>query len=251
MSGVNVKDKVVFVTGAIRGIGLAIATEAAERGARKVYAAARNADSLQNLADQFPGQVVAVELDVTDGEQIAEAAAQAGDVQILINNAGTAGFNGAIYNPDPDAARREIDVNYFGPLNVTRAFADSIVGNGDGAIANIVSIGGLSNFPAAATYSASKAAAHSLTQALRAELAPQGVGVYGVYPGPIDTDMAAGMEMDKESPQNVAARIFDAIRDGIEDVATDAFAEQFIAALRTDHKALEKENAKIAHQPAA
>ncbi len=139
--------------------------------------------------------------------------------------------------------------NYFGPLNVTRAFARAIVGNGNGAVANVVSIGGLANFPMAATYSASKAAAHSLTQGLRAELAPQGVAVFGVYPGPIDTDMAAGMEMEKETPRNVAIRIYEHMADGVEDITTDAFADEFVRNLRVDAKAVERETAQMAHQP--
>ena len=155
-----------------------------------------------------------------------------------------------VYHHDPEGARREMDTNYFGPLNVTRAFADKIIANGNGAVATVISIGGLSNFPPAATYSASKAAAHSLTQAMRAELVPQGVAVFGIYPGPIDTDMAAGIDMEKETPANVAKRIFDGMESGLEDITTDAFADAFVASVRADAKAVEKENAQMAHQPA-
>ena len=102
-----------------------------------------------------------------------------------------------------------METNYFGPMNVSRAFAPAIVRNGSGAVGVVVSIGGLSSFPMAATYSASKAAAHSLTQGMRGELGHQGVSVFGIYPGPIDTDMAAGLEFEKETPRNVAIRIFD------------------------------------------
>ena len=192
-----------------------------------------------------------MQLDVTNNEEIEAAASQAPDVQVLINNAGVAGYSGFVYQHDQDAAHREMATNYFGPLNVTRAFAQAIVGNENGAVANVVSVGGLSNFAMAATYSASKAAAHSLTQGLRAEPAPQGVSVFGIYPGPIDTDMAAGMDLDKESPRNVAIRIFDRMADGVEDITTDAFADEFVRNLKADAKAVEREISQMAHQPQA
>ncbi len=249
MSSITVKDAVVFVTGANRGIGRAIAEEAAARGAKKVYAGARDVSGVQDLVEQYPEQVTAVRLDVTDSEQVQSAAAEAQDVQVLINNAGVAGFGGFVYNHNPDTARLEMEVNYYGPLNVTRAFADALTRNGNGAVATVVSISGFTNFPMAATYSASKAAAHSLTQGMRAELTPQGVAVFGVYPGPIDTDMAAGMEMDKESPRNVAARMFNDMESGVEDITTDAFADDFVQNLKDDAKAVERQTAEMAHQP--
>ena len=251
MSNVSVKDAVVFVTGANRGIGRAIAEEAAARGAKRIYAAARDAASVADLVDEYPEQIVAVRLDVTDSDQVEKAAAQAPDTQILINNAGVAGYSGFIYHHDQDAAHREMATNYFGPLNVSRAFADAIIANGNGAVATVISVGGLSNFPPAATYSASKAAAHSLTQGMRAELTPQGVAVFGVYPGPIDTDMAAGIDMEKETPRNVAIRIFDGMEGGVEDITTDAFADEFARNVRADAKAVEQANAGMAHQPPA
>ncbi len=250
MSGVIAKDAVVFVTGANRGIGRAIAEEAVARGAKKVYAAARDPSGVQDLVDQNPDTVVAVQLDVTNNEPIEKAVAEAQDVQMLINNAGVATYAGAIYNHDPEGARREMDTNYFGPMNLSRAFAPAIVGNGNGAVAVVVSVGGLSSFPMAATYSASKAAAHSLCQGMRGELGPQGVSVFGIYPGPIDTDMAAGVDFDKESPANVAIRIFDRMQEGVEDITTDAFADEFVRQLKADAKAVEKANAQMAHQPA-
>jgi len=250
MPGVNVKDAVVFVTGANRGIGRAIAEEAVARGVRKVYAAARNPDTVKDMVDAHPEIVEAVQLDVTDAGQIAKAVEGAQDVQILINNAGVAGYSGIVFGHDPESARREMETNYFAPLNVSRAFTPAVVRNGNGAIAVVISIGGLSSFPMAATYSASKAAAHSMTQGMRGELASQDVGVFGIYPGPIDTDMAAGLDFEKESPKNVAKRIFDGMAEGIEDITTDAMADNFVNMLKADAKAVEKENAKMSHQPA-
>ena len=228
MPGVSVKDAVVFVTGANRGIGRAIAEEAVARGAKRVYATARDVSGVQDLVDENPDTVVAVALDVTNSEQVREAAASAPDVQVLINNAGVARFAGAIFNNDEDGAHLEMQTNYFGPMRVAGAFAPTILGNGNGAITNVVSISGFASFPMAATYSASKAAAHSLTQAMRAEMEPQGVGVFGVYPGPIDTDMAEGLDFEKETPRNVAIRIFDQMEAGVEDIMTDAFALGFV-----------------------
>lgn len=249
MSNITIKDAVIFVTGANRGIGRAIAEEAVARGSKKVYAGARDASGVQDLVEQHPDVVVAIELDVMDSQQIDKAAAEAQDVQILINNAGIASLSGIIYDHDAEAARREMETNYFGPLNVSRAFVPAIIDNGNGAVATVISIGGLSSFPPAATYSASKAAAHSLTQAMRAELAPQDVAVFGIYPGPIDTDMAAGLDFEKESPRNVAIRIFDEMENGTEEITTDAFADEFARNLKIDAKAVERENAKMAHQP--
>ncbi len=249
MSGVSVKDAVVFVTGANRGIGRAIAEEAVARGAKRVYAAARDMSGVRDLVDAHPDTVVAIELDVTDSAKIEKAAADAPDVQVLINNAGVAGFSGVVYNHDPNSARLEMETNYFGPMNVSRAFAPAIVGNGGGAIGVVISISGLSTLPIAATYSASKAAARSMSQAMRAELAPQGVSVFGIYPGPIDTDMAADLDMQKESPRNVAIRIFDRMQEGVDEITTDVFADNYVKSLEADAKAVEKQNAQMAHQP--
>ena len=249
MSNITIKDSVIFVTGANRGIGRAIAEEAVSRGAKKVYAAVRDVSKVKDLVERHPKQVSSVELDVTNSDQIRRAAEQAPDVQVLINNAGVASFSGFIYQYDQEAARRELETNYFGPLHVTRAFLNALIGNRNGAVANVISIGGLSNFPPAATYSASKAAAHSLTQGMRAELAPQGVSVFGIYPGPIDTDMSANLDMEKETPRNVAIRIFDRMESGVEEITTDEYADEFVSKLKADAKALERNQAQLAHQP--
>ena len=247
MSEVNIKHSVVFVTGANRGIGRAITEEALARGAKKVYAAARDTASLDPLVEEYPDRVVPIRLDVTDAVQIEEAAELAADTEILVNNAGVAAYSGFVYGHDKDGARREIETNYFAPMNVTRAFAKSLIDNGNGAVATLVSVSGLTSFPQVATYSASKAAAHSLTQGLRAELGPSGVSVFGIYPGPIDTDMSSGLDMQKESPRNAAIRIFEQMEQGVEDITTDALADDLVALLRVDAKAVERENAKAAH----
>ena len=189
-----------------------------------------------------------VELDVTNREQIERVAKEARDVQVLINNAAVHSYFGFIYKYDEAAARQEIETNYFGPLNLTRALAESIIENGNGAIVNVLSLSALSTFPLSATYSASKAAAFSMTQAVRAELGPQGVAVFSVYPGPIDTDMAAKITVEKVRPRDAASRVFEGMRRGIEDITTDQFGDDRVRDLRADAKAVERSEAKLAYQ---
>ena len=247
MPAVNIKDKVVFVTGANRGIGKSFATVALAQGAKKVYACARTLSTLDELVASDPDRVVAVELDVTNQAQIDAAAAQATDLDILVNNAGMGASLGAPVSSSTDEAgmRMEMDVNYFGILKMVRAFVPTLKNNGGGAIVNILSIAGLMNFPFAPGYSASKHAGHSMTQHLRAELAGQNTLVTGVYPGPIDTDMAKDLPFDKASPDSVAEKVYAAIAEGAEDVYPDPYAENFVQQLEADRKALEKANAAV------
>lgn len=241
MSKISVKNLVVFVTGANRerGIGRALVEEAIKRGAKKVYATGRDVSQLEDLVAKFQGKVIAVELDVTNLEQIEKVAQKASDTQVLINNAGAAGFSGCCCNYSEKTARKELEVNYFGPLHLMRTFSENLIKNNGRAIINVISVGGLSPFPPAATYSASKAALHSLTLSVRAEMMPQGISVFGVYPGPIDTCMSDSLDVKKESPANAACRVFDGMEQGIEDITTDAFADAFVGYLRKDSKASE------------
>ncbi len=250
MSNIVVKNSIIFITGANRkrGIGHALVKEAIKRGAKKVYATARNIAQLGSLASQYPGLVVPVKLDVTNQDEIYKVVQAASDTQILINNAGFAGCSGVCFNYDEQTARQELEVNYFGPLNLTRAFCKTLIKNQNAAIANIISIGGLAAFPLYATYSASKAAVHSLTQSVRAELMQHGVSVFGIYPGPIDTDMADDVDFTKETPANAAARIFDGIEQGLEDITTDSFADDFVKKLKSNPKAVAKDNGDYSHQ---
>lgn len=243
VSNIVVKNAVILITGANRkrGIGRALVEEAAKRGAKKIYATARNISQLYSLSSQYPEIVVPLKLDVTNKDEINRVVQVASDTQVLINNSGFAGYSGFCFNYDERVARQELEVNYFGSLNLINAFCKTLIKNQNAAVANIISIGGLSSFPLAATYSASKAAAHSLTQSVRAELMHYGVSVFGIYPGPIDTDMADGLNFAKEIPANAASRIFDGIEQGIEDITTDDFADNFIKNLRLDPKAVEKD----------
>lgn len=246
MLTLDIKNKVVFVTGSNRGIGRSFVEQALAAGAKKVYATARSVDSLQDLAEAQGERVVLLPLDICSQEQVSAAAAAAQDVEVLINNAG-AGGGGAIVAANDEAPKRmEMDINYFGTMKMAVAFAPILKANGGGALVNILSISALCSFAFAPGYSASKAAGHSLTQALRAELAKQDTLVIGVYPGPIDTDMAKNLPFDKASPESVATQVFEALAEGEEDVFPDPFALEFVKQLRIDAKAVEKANAASA-----
>jgi NAD(P)-dependent dehydrogenase (short-subunit alcohol dehydrogenase family) len=202
--------KTVLVTGANRGIGLATVRRLLATGAAKIYAAARRPEALPDFGD---ARVHPLQLDITDAGSIAAAAKAAGDVDILINNAGTATFNDFLTSPI-DSIASDVNTNFYGTLNVVRAFAPAFIARGRGTIANVVSVVGLTSAPIFPGYSASKAALHSLTQTLRFQLKPSGVSVLGIYPGPIDTDMAKDIPMEKSSPESTADLIVKGIENG-------------------------------------
>lgn len=236
----KIVGKTVLVTGANRGIGRAFVVGLLQAGAAKVYATARNLDTLSDLASEGAGKVVPLQLDVTKLNQV-EAAASNADVALVVNNAGIAAFQGLISAGSSDAARQEMEINYFGTLNVARAFAPVLARNGGGAIINLSSIAGQVNFPALGSYSASKAAVHSLTQGIRAELAAQRTQVLGVYPGPVDTDMAKDFPMDKTSPSDVVKSILGALEAGEDSVYPDPASVELHAGLLTDPVAVERQ----------
>ena len=201
----NLTDSVALITGANRGLGAWLVTELLCAGTAKVYATSRAAGG----ASDDP-RVVPLALDVTDPASITAAAAAAPDVTVLVNNAGVLAFGSAL---DGDLAgfERDLHTNYLGTLRVTRAFAPALERNAPAAVVNILTLIALAPMGPMAGYSASKAAAHSITQALRAELRPRGISVLGAYPGGIDTDMLAGVDADKAPPQLVASRIVSAL----------------------------------------
>jgi len=237
----KIEGKTALVTGANRGIGRAFVEELLAAGIARIYASARNPDTLADLVEQGNGRVVPIALDVTKADMILEVAALHTDVDLLINNAGIAAFEAIIGADNGDAARNEMETNYFGTFNMIRAFSPVLAKNGGGVIVNLASIASHVNFPVLGSYSASKAAVHSLTQGVRAELAAQGTQVVGVYPGPVDTDMAESFPMDKTSPNVVVQAVLNGIEAGEEDVYPDPMAVDMHVGLLADPKAVEKQ----------
>jgi NAD(P)-dependent dehydrogenase (short-subunit alcohol dehydrogenase family) len=219
-----------LVTGADRGLGRVFARELVSRGAVTVYGAARNPAAVTE-----PG-VTAVALDITDPARVAEVAKQCADVSLLVNNAGVMQASTFIGAPSLDAARLEMETNYFGTLCMCRAFAPVLAANGGGAVVNMLSVTSFYTNPLDASYGASKAAGWSLTNGIRIELAHQGTLVVAVHASFIDTDMAAGIDAPKVSPESVAQQTFDAVEAGEIEVLADERTRFVKASLSRDHE---------------
>lgn len=216
----RIENSVVLVTGANRGIGLVFARELLARGARKVYAAARNPATVT-----LPG-VQALQLDVTRPEEIAAAVQQAADVTLVINNAGIAQAGGFLAQDSDEVARRIFETNFFGMLNMSKAFAPVLKANGGGALLNVLSIASWVNGSELAAYSASKSAAWSLTNALRYELAGQKTQVLGLHMAYVDTDLTQGFDVQKSSAEEIVQRALDGLEAGADEVLADALTQQ-------------------------
>jgi NAD(P)-dependent dehydrogenase (short-subunit alcohol dehydrogenase family) len=228
----QVQGAVALVTGANRGLGRAFARALLEAGAAKVYAGARDPGTVTD------SDVVPVALDVTDHEQVAALAAELGDVTIVINNAGIGLGAAAVGGDDLAAHRSEFEVNYFGVLAVSRAFAPVLKANGGGAIVNMLSALSWVAFPEFGNYSATKSAAWALTNGLRTQLRSQGTQVVGVHAGFIDTDMVASVQAPKVTPEQVAQRTVEGLAAGAEEVLADDVSNAVKAALPNDLEAL-------------
>jgi NAD(P)-dependent dehydrogenase (short-subunit alcohol dehydrogenase family) len=221
----NIKDSIILVTGANRGLGKALAQAAIAAGARKVYAAARNPATV-DIAGVTP-----LKLDVTNAADIAAAVQAIPDLTILINNAGIH-VVGGVTGPDAlTAARAELETNFFAPLALSHAFAPVLGRNGGGAIVNILSALSWASFPTTGTYSASKAAAWGFTNSLRGELRGQNTQVLAAHMGYMDTDMTTGVDAPKSSPAVIAAAIVRALEAGDDEVLTDEPSRQVKAGL--------------------
>lgn len=216
----KLENSVVLVTGANRGIGLAFARELLARGARKVYAAARDPATVT-----LPG-VEALRLDVTKPEDVAAAAQLASDVTLVVNNAGTAQPGGFLAVDSEAVARRIFETNFFGVLNMSKAFAPVLKANGGGALLNVLSVASWVNGGELAAYSASKSAAWSLTNALRHELAGQKTQVLGLHMAYVDTDLTRGFEVPKSSAEEIVQRALDALEAGADEVLADVLTQQ-------------------------
>lgn len=221
----KLQNAVAFVTGANRGLGLAIVRELEARGVRKIYAAARNPDSVD-----LPG-VIPVKLDVTNPAEVAAAAAACGDVNLLVNNAGIARLVNPLDPASIETGKEIFETNVYGLARVSQAFAPVLAANGGGAIANVLSVASWIASPPMAFYAASKSAAWAYTNALRTALARQGTQVLGLHVGYIDTDLTRGLEVPKLSPAMVAASLLDGVEAGQQEVLVDEVTQQVKAAL--------------------
>lgn len=233
----NIEGKTILVTGANRGIGQALVSEALRHGAARVYAGTRQP---LTHADE---RVTPLTLDVTSTAQAQAAAAQIGSLDILVNNAGIALYDDLT---DPSALERHLAVNLYGTYNVTQAFLPALTEAKD-AIINNLSLMALAPIPVTPAYSVSKAAAFSMTQSLRALLAGRGVRVHAVLTGPTDTDMTRGFDIPKASPESVARAVFDAVENDEEDIFPDPTSQAMAGSWRTGAaKTLERQYATLA-----
>ncbi len=232
----NLNNKTVLVTGANRGIGYALVKALLGRGVNKIYAASRTTSKLPDFGDD---RIVPVQLDINDAAQIENAAKVAGDIDLLINNAGVAAFTSLLTGPR-ELLERDMQTNYFGTLDMVRAFVPVLEEKHGAAIVNIVTIAAFANFPMLGGYSASKAALYSLSQGIRIELASKGISVHTVNPGPIDTDLARDFPADKASPEDTAENILNGIESNEPDIFPDAFGRQLFDVWHNDYRDLEK-----------
>jgi NAD(P)-dependent dehydrogenase (short-subunit alcohol dehydrogenase family) len=230
---VQIAGATALVTGANRGIGKAFVDALLERGAAKVYAAVRDVSTVATT----DARVRRVRLDVLDLDRIDTVAAELGDVQIVVNNAGIA-HPGLPTTASVGDARSELEVNYLGLVAMTQAFAPVLARNGGGAFVNLLSVASWVGSPLLSTYAASKAAAWSFSNSARIELKRQGTHVVGVHVGYVDTDLTAGLDVDKVEAPAVAAAALDALEAGQPEAVVDEVSRQVKAGLSDDHRML-------------
>jgi NAD(P)-dependent dehydrogenase (short-subunit alcohol dehydrogenase family) len=241
-SSMNLQSQVALVTGANRGIGRALVQALLKAGVRKIYATARSSEKLAQLPRD--PRIIPMQVDVSDTNSVALLATDASDVTLLINNAGVLDF-GPVLDAPVEAFERNFATNFYGVLHMSRAFAPVIERNSGGAIVNLLTLVALASMPGLGVYNASKAAAWSLTQSMRASLLSRSIEVFGVFPGAVDTDMLAGVEMPKTSPTDIADAVLRGLIDSSEDIFPDSMSSGLYAAWRADHKAVEKQFAAM------
>lgn len=239
----TLKNKVILVTGANRGIGKSLVKESLNKGAKKVYATCRDLSKMPKFEDD---RVVILELDVTNDYQIEKAVRQASDTEVLINNAGVLSA-GSILKGGIADIEKDMNVNYYGTLKMMKSFASVLETNSPSRIVNITSIVAYSPMPSIAGYSASKAALLSATYSARIELAKKGVTVHAVNPGAIDTDMNKGSDWDMPSPDQVAKVILDKVESGELDIIPEGIGVGMFNVWKEDPKKLAEMFSKLYH----
>jgi len=238
----KIQNSVALVTGSNRGIGKALVEALDEAGARKIYALARDISQLNFAAGR--ADIVPLQADIADSANVEKIAQKAKDLTLLFNNAGVLDFGGVLDVP-LDRIKRNFETNFYGTLAMSRALAPVIEANGGGAIVNTLTLLSLASMPGFAAYNASKAAEWSMTLSLRASLAGHNIDVHGVFPGAVDTDMLAGIEMPKTSAADVAKAIIQGVSQGQEDIFPDPMSVAIYQAWSKDHKAVEKQFASM------
>ncbi|WP_341224379.1 SDR family oxidoreductase [uncultured Arcticibacterium sp.] len=224
---ISISNKVALVTGANRGIGKAITESFLNHGARKVYLAVRDINSTKALEEKYGNKVVTLQADLTNQASINALAEAAKDVEIVVNNAGIAKIASPLSEDAEDTLKQELDVNIFGLLRVANAFAGTLESH-KGALVQLNSVASIKNFPDLSTYSASKAAAYSLTQGLKVKLGERGVSVLSVHPGPIATDMGAAAGFTEAADASVVSEgIVNSLQAGDFHLFPDEVAKQF------------------------
>ena len=238
---ISIKDSVALVSGANRGIGKAITEELLSKGIKKVYAGARKLESLTTLKEKYGNRLEPLQLDVTNQESVDSAAKVASDATMLINNAGTMAHGGFNSENMLESINQNMEVNVLGVARLTQAVLPNIENKPNATVATVSSVVGLGSMPMMNGYCISKAAVHSMIQGLRGELQESNVLVAGIYPGPIDTDMAKGFEgIELDKPENLAKNVVIALEKGDEDIFPDVMSEQVKKAYGTTPKEVEK-----------
>lgn len=227
----QIENSTVLITGANRGIGHAFAKAFLARGARKVYAGARDPASV-SLSGVTP-----VRLDVNNAADVEAAAQLAQDATIVVNNAGIANFGSFLADDAETALRRHLETNVFGVLRMSRAFAPVLARNGGGALLNVASIASWISSPLLANYAVSKSALWSLSNGLRNDLRGQRTQVLTLHMGFVDTDLTQGIEMPKATPEAIVERALKALEAGAQEVLADELTEQVKKSFSTEQAA--------------
>jgi NAD(P)-dependent dehydrogenase (short-subunit alcohol dehydrogenase family) len=235
----RIEASVALVTGANRGIGRSLVASLIRAGASRVYATARNLASLDAVVAMEPRRIVPLALDVTNDRDIEAATKAAPDVSLLINNAGVLASYNVLSSSKPQL-EQDLAVNFFGTLAVVKAFLPALERANGAAIVNVLTVVSLASRPVIGGYAASKAAAFSLTQSLRAELKAKNIDVHAAIPGAVDTDMIRDFPIAKTSPEAVADAIVAGVGRGEEDILTDPMAKAVFERWRENPKELER-----------
>ncbi|WP_299492396.1 SDR family oxidoreductase [uncultured Shewanella sp.] len=231
---VSIKDKVALVTGANRGIGKAIVEAFIEQGAKKVYLAVRDPESTTELEFKFGDKVKTLQVDMADAKAIAALTDQVSDLEIIVNNAGVLALTDLLNDNTEAALDKQLTINLYGLLRISNALVPVVEKNGGGALVQLNSVASIKNFSGVDFYSASKAAAYSITQGLKDKLIDKNIHVLSVHPGPIDTDMAAQVGFaDGATPASVAQAIIHSLNQGDFHLFPDPVAKDFESAYQS------------------